>query len=399
MASTWQSTISMARRCSSRAADLQQLAVACLLSLLSLAVAERSSACPFCNAVLPTFCQSREAAEVVALGEVVAAGDPLKILVRNVLKGREHVQVGQVVAAPRVEALRSGALCLLLGSAAAELSKDEQPLSWTYRPVTETSYAYFARAPQLRVAAPERLRYFARYLEHPDTSIAEDAYLEFGHAPFDVVAQAADALPIEKIRRWILDDNVPEARKGFYGLALGIPSEPAARAANAQLLQRLVNEPDDDFRAGFGGILGGYLLAAGLPALELIEARYLSNPNAADGDVRSALSALRFYHEYGKEIPPQRLQESLRRLLQRPEFAAEAIVDLARWQDWSAPEAIARLYDAPARLQPGVRRAVVGYLTTSPTPAAATELSKLRDRDSRGVSDAEAYLKAFGSLR
>jgi len=45
------------------------------------------------------------------------------------------------------------------------------------------------------------------------------------------------------------------------------------------------------------GIFGGYLIAVGEPALELIEDRYLANPTAANGDVRHAMTALRFYHE------------------------------------------------------------------------------------------------------
>ncbi|HEV7222256.1 MAG TPA: hypothetical protein VGN42_06100, partial [Pirellulales bacterium] len=75
--------------------------------------------------------------------------------------------------------------------------------------------------------------------------------------------------------------------------------------------------------------MGGYLMAAGEPALELIEHKYLADPRAASGDVRHAMTALRFYHEYGREIPAERLARALRKLLVRQEFAAAAIVDLA----------------------------------------------------------------------
>lgn len=377
-------------------------------------------ACPFCNAVRPTFAQQREAADAVALCEVVAAssadqasdhpaGERLAVRVRSVLKGKELIARDDRLELPAVERLQPGALCLAWGSRRSTAPADgggeraasgaDREIAWQYLPVTETSYAYFAQSPDLRTAAAERLRYFARFLEHADPTIADDAYLEFGHAPYDVVAQAADSLPLESIRLWLVDENVPQERKGFYGLALGLAREPDARAACAQQLIELASEPSDDFRAGFDGVLGGLLLLTGEEGLDLIDRRYLDNPQSADGHVRSALGALRFYYEYGKEIPRERQQRSLRQLLSRREFAAEAIVDLARRQDWGPLDEIVALYDAPDDRQPGLRRAVVGYLTASPAPQAAAALARLRQRDPRGVSEAEAYLKAFGSLR
>lgn len=183
---------------------------------------------------------------------------------------------------------------------------------------------------------------------------------------------------------WLADQAVPPARKGFFGLALGLATDEQAQRANARFLQELIVEPQDDFRAGFDGILGGYLLLAGESGLELIESRYLANPRAADGDVRHALVALRFYHEYGKDIPAVRLQTAVRRLLARPEFAAAAITDLARWQAWQAPESIAALYEKTDYSTPSTRLAIVGYLLACPLPQARTALRRTaRQRSAR----------------
>lgn len=389
--------------------------MACLLALRASSPGD-ALGCPFCNAVLPSFAQQREAAQIIALGEVVSAGDThepedsngasaaIFVRIRRLLKSGDAVLLDQIIRVPRVEQLNSGALCLLLGSprqdaGAASLPAGEQRFRWTYRPVTETSYAYFAQAPDLRVAAAERLRYFARFLQHPDEAIAGDAYLEFGHAPFDVVAQVADVLPIDKMAEWLLDESVPQERKGFYGIALGLVRDPQERAARRDALTPLVSHPDDDFSAGLAGLLGGYLLVAGEPGLDLIDRRYLADPQVADGQVRSALAALRFYHEYGKEIPVARQRASLRRLLKRPEFAAETIADLARWEDWGVLPEVVALYEGHAAQQPALRRSVVGYLTASPLPAAAGELARLRDRDPDGVAEAERYLRTLGGIR
>jgi hypothetical protein len=132
-------------------------------------------------------------------------------------------------------------------------------------------------------------------------------------------------------------------------------------------------------------------------ALDLIESRYLSNPHAADGDLRHAASALRFYQEFGRAIPAPRLRAAMRRLLDRPEFAAAVIADLARWQDWDALPQIASLYTQEPAPSTATRRAIVGYLLVCPSPAAARELERLRQFDPDGVRRYERSLLLFGT--
>ena len=210
-------------------------------------------------------------------------------------------------------------------------------------PVNE-SFAYFARAPSPKGRRPSGCATSQRILEHVDALIAEDAYLEFGHAPFDDVARSADVLPSARLRAWLFDDKVPPERKGFYGLALGLVGDAEERRQNAEFVRTLIDYPDNDFRAGFDGLLGGYLLLKGTEGLNLIERRFLLEPHARDGDVRHAMTALRFYHEYGHDIPAERLSAAMRLLIIRPEFAAAAITDLARWKDWKVAYAVAQRF-------------------------------------------------------
>jgi hypothetical protein len=189
----------------------------------------------------------------------------------------------------------------------------------------------------------------------------------------------------------LVDPKVPPHRKGFYGLAVGLRAQGGERAAAAEFLRTLVVQPEDDFRAGFDGVLGGYLLLAGETGLELIESRYLANPQARDGDVRHALTAMRFYHEFGQGIPSQRLAQAVGRLLERDEFAEAAIVDLARWQAWEALERVTAVYERPTS-ELRARRAVIGYLLACPRGEAREVLARLRASDPRGVADAEQVL-------
>jgi hypothetical protein len=68
--------------------------------------------------------------------------------------------------------------------------------------------------------------------------------------------------------------------------------------------------------------------------------------------------------------------------------AADAAVDLARYQDWSAIEAVAGLWGSLGRDDPLVRRAVAGYLAACPLPAARDRLDRLRAADPAGVGAA-----------
>ncbi len=344
--------------------------------------AAQSRACPFCTALRPSLAQLREAAAVVALAEVVApSGTPdanMRLRVHETLQGKNRLAAGEEHSLRLDVAAKPGQLLLLFGTRLDE--SDEY--SWHAVAVDETSYAYFRRAPSLSIAAHERLRYFGRFLEHADPLIAEDAYLEFGHAPFDEVARAADILSTAKLRAWLVDPRVPQARKGFYGLAIALAAPPDQRAAIADFLRTLVVAPDDDFRAGFDGVLGGYLLLAGTGGLELIESRFLANPKAADGDVRHAMTALRFTFQYGHDIPAARLSQALAALLPRDEFAGAAITDLARWKAWDHLAPVVAVYGRSTAGEEA-RRAVVGFLLACPDTQARTALAALRPRSGR----------------
>jgi hypothetical protein len=344
-----------------------------LSCLLALAVAD-ARACPFCTVPRPTLAERRDQAEIVALAQVEST-TPTSSIVRlhQLLKGQ--LERDRALSVPVPAGAASGSLVLMLGRRIAGTQEDE--LSWELIPVDEFSYGYFVRSPSTRLPAHERMPYFCRFLEHPDPLVAEDAYAEFGRAPYDEVAKIADQLSQASFRRWLVDDQVPGERKGFYGLALGLARDPRERAENEALLHAQIEQASSDFRAGFDGILGGYMLLAGEPGLAWLEARYLNNPAAAQGDLIHLHTALRFYHEFGRAIPADRLAAALERLLDRPSLAAPVIIDLARWQDWAALPKVVALAGRPGYEEPTIRRAIIGYLEVCPQPQAAAALEKL----------------------
>jgi hypothetical protein len=398
MANTWPSTISMAKRSNSPAARSRRFAIAAALAIIVALAARPLLGCPFCTPLKPTLCQRAAEAAVTALVEVESRGrdGQTRVKVHRAIQGADRLGKLSELTIPLDLAARPGALLIVFGSGPPEAAPPA--LEWHAESVNETSYAYFAKAPKAGGATAARLEYFARFLEHAEPLVAEDAYLEFAHAPFDLVTQVAPRLPLERMRAWVVDARIPPHRKGFYALALGLAPGAGERRANAELLRKLIVTPEDDFRAGFDGILGSYLLLEGTAGLALVESRYLANAEAADGDVRHALAALRFYHEYGRGIPPARLDSAVRQLLARPEFAEAAVTDLARWRDWQALEQIVKLYARPEFSQPATRRAIVGYLLACPEAKATGALDALRKLDPQGVAEAEQVLSRTSSV-
>jgi hypothetical protein len=352
--------------------------------------------------VKPTLAQQCDAATIAFLGECVS-GDATKeqagreFAVRRPLKGQESLAGHATVRIKSAQQIKPGTLALLLGSGEKDAAPDK--LDWQCIPVVEAGFAYLGRLPDLRAPTEERLKYFAKFLEHSDPLIAEDAFLEFGHAPYDKVMQVGNILSAAKLRQWIVDPNVPAERKGFYGLALGLSAHGTEREANVTLLKKLVEAdvaPGGDFRAGFDGILGGYLMTDGPAALDRIVQRFVANPKAAEGDVRHAQTALRFYHEFGPPVDQAAVASAVAKLLDRPGVAAAAITDLARWQQWSALPKITPLYDRQGFADAVTQRAVIGYLLACPLAEAADALNKLRAHDPHGVAAAEKTLEALG---
>ncbi len=367
------------------------------------AVASTATACPFCNAVRPTLAQQRDSASVAVLAESLddkpsataasAAERRQSFRVHSMLKGQKRIGTSDSLSIVPDAPVEKGSLVLLLGSGA-----DDAPLrqlTWTAIPIDESAYGYIFREPTVALPQSERLKYFARYLENRNPLVTDDALQEFAHASFDDTVQAARTLSMAKVRSWLVDPQIPQARKGFYGLALGLAADPTDRRLNEEVLHQQIVAPASDFRAGFDGLLGGYLLLTGPKGLELLDSRYFANPKAAIGDVQHAMRALRFYHQFGHGIDPVRQAEALSHTLVRAEFAATAIMDLARWQYWPVELQVSKLYEKKGYDDPVIHRAIVGYLKTCPKPEAAAALVHLRAVDPSGVAEAERWLEVF----
>jgi hypothetical protein len=360
-------------------------------ALAQLALLLAATGCPFCVATRPTFAERRDEADSVLLAELISSGnEAARYRLHQSLKGSLATASDGTFEILETTASPPHQLFVLLRS------PDQK---WASIAVDETSAAYFARSPATRLSEADRLAYFASFLEHDDAAIAEDAYGEFARASLDDVKRVANRVAPSKLRAWLASDAVVSDRKGLYGLMLGLTKDTAERNANVAALEAIIRSPESDFRAGFDGVLAGYLLLTGEQGLVTLEKRYIENAHARHGDVLHLLKALRFYQEYGSGITTARLAQAIKPLIRRPELAAAVITDLARWEAWDATHEIAALFDADEFGDGPTQRAIVGYLLVCPTPEARRALGVLREKHPRRVADLEATALMLGGGR
>ena len=253
----------------------------------------------------------------------------------------------------------------------------------------------------------------------------DDAYAEFGNAPYKDIAAISKLVPRAKVARWISAARTPPTRMGLYGLLLGL----SGNQTDASLMEKKISTPSEEFRLGIDGVMSGYLLLVGEKGLPLIEQLKLKNQFLVDANGKvltdkkgrkklvpfsetyAAMQALRFMWSYADgRIAKPRLRQSMRILLDRPELADLVIADLARWKDWSIQNRLMTMYDDKAFNVPAIKRAVVRYMlvcskdlpkgknkkkTAGPNPkhvdAALKHLAVLRKRDPKTVMDAERF--------
>ena len=384
--------------------------------------------CPFCEAPTLTLSEQLDASDVVVLAEWVDAergtlgrtaadpdesGTPASTTYRVVKAVKGPYEDGRVLRLAGYQPGEKEETYLLTGSGSDVLQWD-LPTE-----ISRGGFDYLSNSPDPGQPTAERLKYFVKYLEHPDELVSNDAYGEFANAPYEEIEKVRGVLPREKLHGWIADPEVNPARLGLYGLLLGLSGGPE----DAELMRERILDPDADFRIGIDGVMSGYLLLTGEQGLDLIQKTKLEDAPLTDadgkpvtdenGDARpvpfsetyAAMQAVRFMWTYGAgAIDKERLRAAMRTLLGRPELADIVIADLSRWQDWSVMERLATLYEDEDFAVPAIKRSIVKYLITAsrdvpadgPKPAHAVRaeelLAEITERDPKTVRDAKRFM-------
>ncbi len=353
-------------------------------------VASPVAACPFCSAVAQTFTEEMDSMDVAVIAKLIMAAPPVgdlataeqlpkaKFVVEDVLKGGQHIRVGQQVEAIYLGNAPVGTLFLML-------AVDPPRLNWsTPLAVTPRSRNYLktiASLPRDYAASPEkhakRLEFFLNHLEDAEEMLARDAYDEFARAPYAAVKLLAPKLDRQKLLQWIRNPDVPTSRRRLYFTLLGV----CGTREDTRFLEELLTSEDPKQRGGLDALIGCYLTLKGADGLPLIEELFLKNEQADYSETYAAIMALRFHGTDGGVIPQRRIVESLRMMLARPKLADLVIPDLARWEDWESMPRLVELFKQSDEKTSWVRVPIINYLRACPLPEAKRYLEELEKLD------------------
>lgn len=372
-----------------------------------------AAACEFCTAPSLTLSEQMDQADAVALVKWVSAqkaktkseeeipatqlAKTTYEIVEVVKNSNGAIKKGGEIVLPEYRAGKAGDLAMLFGLQATSLE-------WgTPVEVTKAGYNYISDAPSPSEPITKRLEYFLNYLEFPNDLVANDAYGEFANAPFVEIRKIKDKFPRERIRKWISDPKTAVTRLGLYGLMLGL----CGNDEDAKLMANRITESTEDFRLGIDGIMAGYLLLEGEEGLKLLEDTKLKpGVKVPFSETYAAMQAVRFAWNYSDNIKKDRLKQSMRILLDRPEVADLVIADLARWKDWGVQDKLMKLYDEKDYDIPSIKRAIVRYMLVAAkdtkddseqnpesdhAKTAEKHLGTLREKDPKTVKQAERF--------
>ena len=279
--------------------------------------------------------------------------------VLQVLKGSPSLAVGQQIVVNDRQRGRPGEQYVLMDY----LVDDGKSYEWgNQHDITPASWNYLRRLPEPEIPPVQRLTYVLNFLEHSDSIIAADAYLEFENADFKHLEQLARQLSPDKIRPWLVNADSSQSRREVYGKLLGLCGD----ASDALWLEKAILNSNGEFRLGLQGVVSGYLLLRKDKGLDVLDKHVFENRSAIFSETFAGMNALRFMWTYGGDrISPDRLRRSMRLLLERPDIADLALGDLARWKDWSVQDVVMTKYGTGEFSVPSYKRAVVRYLISS----------------------------------
>lgn len=407
-------------------------------------------ACPFCSAVSQTLSQEIEAADIAVVAKLITlpaeadldSGDPVGLDLDDPDSGTAEFEVIEVL---RGDDLPEGAPAVGATIKVVYFGGNEDKdrflingiagkrVDWTTpMPLTERGIDYIKALGNLPEKGADRLAFFLNHLEDEDPLLAQDAYDEFGRAPYEEVIAVGDRMDRQQLIEWIEDSRVGPTRRRLYLTMLGICGQPE----DVAILESLINYDYQQLKPGIaatmavmgqtGPVIGvpilnemiradvrrkqqcldaliaAYLKLKGPAGLPLIEEQFLKNPAAEYTHVYAAVMALRFHGEETDSLPRARLLQSMRLLLDNADIADQVIPDLARWDDWTVLDRLVTMFKE-SEADAWVRQPVISYLlaaTDQPEDVgqrADAALADLEELDPEGVKRARSYM-AFGLL-
>ena len=358
---------------------------AAITSLVASTDAAQAS-CPFCSAISRTLRQEMQDTDGVILATMVAGSKTetdAEFTIERIIQGDSLLAKGKTVRVNYFGKEKDGQNYLIMGV-------DPPDMLWSVpQPISSITAEYIQAISKLPKDKPlDRLRFYLDYLEHPESMLARDAYDEFASAPYEQIIALKDELKHDKLLEWIKQRDMPPERRRMYLVMLGV----CGQEKDAELLEEMLRSDDPEQRAGLDSLIACYVTLKKEAGLELIDKLYLANKESPYPDTYAAVMALRFHGTEGGIVKKQRVLESLRLILDRPDLADLVIPDLARWEDWTQIDKVVELFKAADDSKSSwVRVPVINYLRVCPKPEAKKALEVVKEIDPAAYKRATSF--------
>lgn len=249
------------------------------------------------------------------------------------------------------------------------------------------SYLVGGRA-ALTASPGDKLAYFFTYLDHPDDTIATDAYKIFASASYKDVLQAGNRFDPDRLIKWIKDPSTPSYQIGLLGFLLGT----CGRPEDAAFLKRMIEDPQTRPLGGVDGLLGGYCLLEPKKGPSLALAM-LSDANL-DFNLRyAALRTVRVLLDEMPKVNREMLLSEMESSLKLADISDLVVEELRKRESWKSRSVVFAILHDPASNTRIHRRAVLQFMIECPDPMAKAIVNKWREQAPAEVADAEEVLQ------
>lgn len=232
-----------------------------------------------------------------------------------------------------------------------------------------------------------RLLYAARFFDHADSTVAEEAFLEFAKASDAEVMQAARRLDAARLRKLIAQPGLDAERLSLFAYLLGA----CGGAKDAALLRGLFEKSDPQSAKALEGILAGYIALQPEAGWKLTHG-ILGDPKQAFLRRFAAVRTLRFFHNARPAESRAPVLAGLRLMVPQGDLADMAINDLRALKLWELTPLVLEQYGKKSHDAPIVRNCLLRYALVCPRPEARALVESVRRRDPALIRDLEEDL-------
>jgi hypothetical protein len=350
-----------------------------------------------------TIAEAMDNSDALILVKATSDAEVLEVVEVLIQPKSATLPVGTKMVKDSKQRKLDGKLFVMFGA----LEGEDSTMTWSTAPTSIAAWQYVKTLPRADQPVDRRLPFFLKHLQSDDSVIRVDAGLELFGQPNDDLVRLAQQTSDDVLRDGVVNSKLIE-HASLYGFLLGLKGN----TADGKLLEQKVMEPVEGFRMRIQLMMAGYLLLSGENGLSRLEDNVFRDDNSSYAEVLSALRALQYMREYGKErIAPDRLRASVRMLLARSDIADMAISELTQLRDWSAQGQLIELYGKKDFNEWPIKRAIIlfTYAAAADTaeelplsvdmPAHVTRarafLADLEKRDPKTLADANRFRKVI----